>query len=150
MVFSIALYVGAYFLFPKFRIVLRPHKIVTTLMPMPETTVYKDHSLIFGKNNIRFSWKPSVIFSVPESLRKQVFSDKFFWFSILSTDSGAACIRGTRFRVRSWGPLLSFLSQMSRVIVRCAAVPRPLPRTWSAPRHRCCRRAACAVSGSAS
>lgn len=82
MIFSIALNVGAYFLFPKFRIVLRPHKIVTTLMPMPETTVYKDHRLIFGKNNIRFSWKTSVIFSVSESLRKQVFSDKFFWFSI--------------------------------------------------------------------
>ena len=96
MVFSIALYVGAYFLFPKFRIVLRPHKIVTTLMPMPETTVYKDHSLIFGKNNIRFSWKPSVIFSVPESLRKQVFSDKFFWFSILSTDTGHIIASGFR------------------------------------------------------
>ena len=75
MIFSIALNVGAYFLFPKFRIVLWPHKIVTALMPVPETTVYKDHSLIFGKNNIRFSWKPSVIFSVSESLRKQVFSD---------------------------------------------------------------------------
>ena len=87
MIFSIALNVGAYFLFPKFRIVLWPHKIVTALMPVPETTVYKDHSLIFGKNNIRFSWKPSVIFSVSESLRKQVFSDKFFWFSILSTNN---------------------------------------------------------------
>ena len=96
MIFSIALNVGAYFLFPKFRIVLRPHKIVTTLMPMPETTVYKDHRLIFGKNNIRFSWKTSVIFSVSESLRKQVFSDKFFWFSILSTNTGHIIASGFR------------------------------------------------------
>ena len=96
MIFSIALNVGAYFLFPKFRIILRPHKIVTTFMPMPETTVYKDHSLIFGKNNIWFSWKPSVIFSISESLRKQVFSDKFFWFSILSTNTGHIIASGFR------------------------------------------------------
>ena len=49
MIFSIALNVGAYFLFPKFRIVLWPHKIVTALMPVPKTTVYD--LLAFGRRD---------------------------------------------------------------------------------------------------
>ena len=48
-------------------------------MPMPKATVYKNNSVIFFQNNIRLSREVLNIFSVSETMRKQIFSNYFFW-----------------------------------------------------------------------
>ena len=53
-------------------------------MPMPKATIYKNHYLIFGKNNIWLSWKPDIIFSIAESFRKKILSDQLLWLSVLT------------------------------------------------------------------
>ena len=53
---------------------------------MPKATIYKYNSLIFRQDNIGFSRKSFVVFSISESLMKKIFSNHFFRFSIFTAD----------------------------------------------------------------
>ncbi len=55
---------------------------------MPEATIYKNNSLIFGENNVRSAGKSTVVLSISESFSKQRLSNYFFWLCVLSFDAG--------------------------------------------------------------
>ena len=55
----ITLDVSAYFFPPKIRIVLRPDKIFTAIMLMPEATIYEYNRFVFGQDDIRPAREPA-------------------------------------------------------------------------------------------
>ena len=57
-------------------------------MPVPKAAINKDDGFIFWKNNIRSARISLVVFSISESLGKQVFPNNLFWLGIPSLDSG--------------------------------------------------------------
>ena len=57
-------------------------------MCMPKASIHKNNCLIFWKNDIRFSWKPSIVFSVTKTLSEQISSDQFLRSCVFATDVG--------------------------------------------------------------
>ena len=88
VVFLISGYITDYLFPPKLRIVFRPYKVAAARMPVPEASVYKNHRFIFGKNDVRFPWKPSIVFPIAEPFGKEILSDKLFGLGILVPDTG--------------------------------------------------------------
>ena len=60
----------------------------SAIMMMPETAIYKNNSLVFGKNNIRTSRKRSDIFPVSKSPRKKIFPNALFRFRVFAPNTG--------------------------------------------------------------
>ena len=58
--------------------------IAAPLMPVPETTVHKDYCFMLGEDDVRLSGKPDIVFSVAETLREQILSDKLFRFCVFA------------------------------------------------------------------
>jgi hypothetical protein len=76
--------VGIDFIVPEFSIVFGPNEVFATIMLVPKTAIYKNNSLILGKDNVRLSRKSCIIFPVTETVGKQEFSHCFFWLGILA------------------------------------------------------------------
>ncbi|BCK88853.1 hypothetical protein MIZ01_2659 [Sideroxyarcus emersonii] len=57
-------------------------------MPMPETPLYKNDSLIFWQANIRRTRKSPDMQPIAESASMQIASHFHFWLSIFAADFG--------------------------------------------------------------
>src|SRR5690606_37354153 len=63
------------------------YKILTTLMPMPETSMYKYYSLILLEYKVRFSGEFFIMQPISVSMAMKKFSYNYFWFRILPTNT---------------------------------------------------------------
>ena len=57
---------------PEINIRLWQTEILAPLMPMPKTSIDKNHSLIFSKDNIRRSRQPFVVDTITQSPREKI------------------------------------------------------------------------------
>ena len=73
-----------YLLFPELNIGFRQTIILTPLMSVPETTVDKYDSPVFGKNNVRLARQLSDLNTKPQTTREEILPDNHLWFGILS------------------------------------------------------------------
>lgn len=92
----ITLDVSVYFLPPKIRIVLRPDKVFTAIMLMPEATVYKHNRFVFWQDDIRFSGQAWIVLSISETVCKQEFANKFFRLCVLAMYAGHIVVPNCR------------------------------------------------------
>ena len=65
----------------------RQMRIPASFMPVPETTIDKDNRPILPQHDIGMTGQTGMVQPVPESSRKQIFSDYHFRLGILAADS---------------------------------------------------------------
>ena len=89
---NIASLIMRYFPFPKLDIAFRHLEMTASLMPMPETPVHKDHSLIFLQHNIRRARQFSVADPIAQSPGEKILPYNHFRLRIPPLDSRHAMV----------------------------------------------------------
>lgn len=120
----IPFFVALYFCLPEVDVASRHPETGTAFMPVPETSVDKNHRPVLWEHHIRMSGKTSVILPVPESHVKQILPYKDLRLGVLSVNLGhvvMALLRRKFIHLYEWYTRQFFRQtiQMLSIICKC-------------------------------